>query len=321
MNHLIGFSSGFLLDLLLGDPHFFPHPVRLMGRMIGLFDKKMNKGLNKKTKGLIMAILMIIITGGISFGLLLLSFKISPALGVAIEAVMTYQCLATKQLKVESMKVYKALNKGGLSAGREAVSMIVGRDTKELSEEGVIKAAVETVAENTSDGIIAPMIYLMIGGPVLGMIYKAVNTMDSMVGYKNEKYNEFGFFPAKMDDVFNFIPSRVSAFLMISACSSDRSMDKNNAYKIWKRDRFKHESPNSAQTEAVAAGALHLQLAGDASYFGEIHHKEFIGDPDRNPEREDIKRINTLMYATALLGEIISVILIAFGIYIFNNIG
>lgn len=312
MNHLMAFIIGFLLDLLLGDPHSFPHPVRLMGRAIASFTRKLNKGNRRKTKGLLMAVLMILFTGGISFGVLFVSYRIHFTAGIFIEAVMTYQCLAAKQLRVESMKVMTALRDDGLEAGREAVSMIVGRDTKELSEEGVIKAAIETVAENSSDGVIAPMIFLAIGGPVLGMIYKAVNTMDSMVGYKNDEFSSFGFFPAKLDDVLNFIPSRVTAILMIAACNSGRDFDSKNAYRIFKRDRLKHASPNSAQTEAAAAGALHLQLAGDASYFGVIHHKEFIGDPDRKPMLQDIRRMNDLMYSTAFLGEII----LAIGIYV-----
>lgn len=312
MNHLMAFIIGFLLDLLLGDPHSFPHPVRLMGRAIAGFTRKLNKGNRRKTKGLLMAVLMILFTGGISFGVLFVSYRIHFTVGIFIEAVMTYQCLAAKQLRVESMKVMTALRDDGLEAGREAVSMIVGRDTKELSEEGVIKAAIETVAENSSDGVIAPMIFLAIGGPVLGMIYKAVNTMDSMVGYKNDEFSSFGFFPAKLDDVLNFIPSRVTAILMIAACNSGRDFDSKNAYRIFRRDRLKHASPNSAQTEAAAAGALHLQLAGDASYFGVIHHKEFIGDPDRKPMLQDIRRMNDLMYSTAFLGEII----LAIGIYV-----
>jgi len=312
MNHLMAFIIGFLLDLLLGDPHSFPHPVRLMGRAIAGFTRKLNKGNRRKTKGLLMAVLMILFTGGISFGVLFVSYRIHFTVGIFIEAVMTYQCLAAKQLRVESMKVMTALRDDGLEAGREAVSMIVGRDTKELSEEGVIKAAIETVAENSSDGVIAPMIFLAIGGPVLGMIYKAVNTMDSMVGYKNDEFSSFGFFPAKLDDVLNFIPSRVTAILMIAACNSGRDFDSKNAYRIFKRDRLKHASPNSAQTEAAAAGALHLQLAGDASYFGVIHHKDFIGDPDRKPMLQDIRRMNDLMYSTAFLGEII----LAIGIYV-----
>jgi adenosylcobinamide-phosphate synthase len=311
MNHLIAFVSGFILDLLFGDPHFMPHPVKVMGRLIGFLTKKLNNGSGRKAKGFLMMLFLIVFSGGMSFLILFFAYDLNQYFGIVVEAVMTYQCFAIKQLRRESMLVYRELKKNDLTNGRKAVSMIVGRDTDKLDEEGVTKAAVETVAENTSDGIIAPMIFLAIGGPVLGMIYKAVNTMDSMVGYRNEEFGEFGFFPAKTDDVLNYLPARISAVFMISACSTGRDFDAKNAYRIWKRDRRKHASPNSAQTEAVAAGALHVQLAGDASYFGEIHHKEFIGDPDRSPETEDIKRMNDLMYATAFLGEIISVLGIA----------
>ena len=311
MNHLIAFVSGFILDLLFGDPHFMPHPVKVMGRLIGFLTKKLNNGSGRKAKGFLMMLFLIVFSGGMSFLILFFAYDLNPYFGMVVEAIMTYQCLAIKQLRRESMLVYKELKKNDLTNGRKAVSMIVGRDTDKLDAEGVTKAAVETVAENTSDGIIAPMIFLAIGGPVLGMIYKAVNTMDSMVGYRNEEFGEFGFFPAKTDDVLNYLPARISAVFMISACSTGRDFDAKNAYRIWKRDRRKHASPNSAQTEAVAAGALHVQLAGDASYFGEIHHKEFIGDPDRSPETEDIKRMNDLMYATAFLGEIISALGIA----------
>ncbi len=300
----IAFLLGFLLDCILGDPHSFPHPVKAMGRLIGWLDRKLNKGDDRKMKGLLMVIIVLAVTGGVSYEIIYLAYKCHVILGVAVETIMIYQCLAAKQLRVESMNVYKALKTLGLNEGRKAVSMIVGRDTENLDEEGVIKAAVETVAENTSDGVIAPMIYIALGGPVLGMIYKAVNTMDSMVGYKNDKYLLFGFFPAKIDDIFNFIPSRFSALMMISACGSNFSFDKKNAYRIWKRDRLKHASPNSAQTESVTAGALHVQLAGDAVYFGKVHHKDTIGDPDRTVELEDIKRANDLMFATAVLSVI-----------------
>ena len=181
-----------------------------------------------------------------------------------------------------------------------AVSMIVGRDTENLTVEGVTKAAVETVAENTNDGVIAPLIYMLIGGPILGFVYKAVNTMDSMLGYKNEKYLYFGRVAAKMDDVAGFIPARISALLMILA-SCLLGMDGKNALWIWKRDRRKHASPNAAQTEAVCAGALQVQLAGDAWYFGKKHEKDTIGDPIRDIEPKDILRSEKLMIGTEVL--------------------
>ena len=225
-----------------------------------------------------------------------------------MESFWCYQILATKSLKVESDRVYIALKDKGLEAGRKAVSMIVGRDTQNLTEEGVTKAAVETVAENTSDGVIAPLFYMLIGGAVLGFTYKAINTMDSMVGYKNDRYQWFGTAAAKLDDVVNFIPARVSAVLMIAA-SYLTGMDGKNAARIFRRDRFNHKSPNSAQTEAVMAGALDVQLAGDAWYFGKLHKKPTIGDPVREMELLDIRRSHKLLYGTAMLGLILGIIL------------
>ena len=226
---------------------------------------------------------------------------------------MTYQILATKCLKVESMKVYEQLQKQNLPAARKAVSMIVGRDTEQLDETGVAKAAIETVAENASDGVIAPMIYLAVGGPVLGFAYKAVNTMDSMVGYKNEKNLYFGRFAAKLDDVVNFIPSRVAALLMIVASFlPGKRFSGTGAWKIWRRDSRKHASPNSAQTESVCAGSLGIQLAGDASYFGKTVKKPTIGDALRPVEPEDIRYANVLLYRMAFLGMAVCLSLLYF---------
>nr|WP_330386105.1 adenosylcobinamide-phosphate synthase CbiB [Pseudobutyrivibrio sp. 49] len=264
----------------------FPHPVRWIGSLISnltdLFLKRAERTLEpdkvnkrKRKLGLIMVIIVITVSAGICFVILHLAYTLNSVLGLIIESVITYQCIAAKSLYVESMKVYKALDQEGLEAGRKAVSMIVGRDTASLDEKGVIKAAVETVAENTSDGVIAPLIYLAIGGPVLGIAYKAINTMDSMVGYKNDKYMDFGRAAAKLDDVVNFIPSRISAVLIILSClflGKDYSF--LEACKIFFRDRFNHASPNSAQTESACAGALGLQLAGPASYFGKLVEKK-----------------------------------------------
>ena len=217
---------------------------------------------------------------------------------------MCYQLLAARSLRDESKKVYDALQTGDIEKSRYAVSMIVGRDTQNLTEEGVTKAAVETVAENTSDGIIAPLFYMMIGGAVLGFAYKSVNTMDSMVGYVNDRYRYFGTAAAKLDDVLNYIPARLSAWLMIAGAWLT-GMDGKNAKKIYLRDRRNHASPNSAQTEAVMAGALDIRLAGDAWYFGELHKKPFIGDPIRKVEVEDIIRSHKLMYAGTVLSLVV----------------
>lgn len=236
--------------------------------------------------------------------LLILAYWLHPYIGAAVESIMTYQILAVKCLKVESMKVYQHLKNGDLGQARTAVSMIVGRDTECLDERGVAKAAIETVAENTSDGVIAPMLYLAVGGPVLGFFYKAVNTMDSMIGYKNEDYLYFGRVAAKLDDVMNFIPARASALLMVISCFGlGGQFSAKGAWNIYKRDRRKHASPNSAHTEAVCAGALGIQLAGDARYFGKIVKKPYIGDALRQVEYEDIRRANRLLYAAAWICE------------------
>lgn len=257
---------------------------------------------------MLLAFTVIFATFAMSVIIIVAAYSINLYAGVIAEAVMTWQILATKCLRVEGMRVYDALRTDGIDAGRRAVSMIVGRDTSVLDAAGVTRAAVETIAENTSDGVIAPMLYTAIGGPVLGFVYKAVNTMDSMLGYKNDKYMYFGRFAAKLDDVVNFIPARISAYLMIAAAFiGGRQFDGKNAYRIFKRDRFNHASPNSAQTESVCAGALRVQLAGDAVYFGKLVKKKYIGDGLREIEYEDIKRANRLMYITAFLCELLSV--------------
>ena len=267
----------------------------------------------KYKRGVLLAFTVIFATFAVSVIILVAAYSINLYAGVIAEAVMTWQILATKCLRVESMRVYDALRTDGVDAGRRAVSMIVGRDTSVLDAAGVTRAAVETIAENTSDGVIAPMLYTAIGGPVLGFVYKAVNTMDSMLGYKNDKYMYFGRFAARLDDVVNFIPARISAYLMIAAAFiGGRQFDGKNAYRIFKRDRFNHASPNSAQTESVCAGALRVQLAGDAVYFGKLVKKKYIGDGLREIEYEDIKRANRLMYITAFLCELLSVAVMSF---------
>lgn len=311
--HIAAMLAGFLMDLLLGDPYWLPHPIRLIGNWISFLEKRLlgSKTEEKHTtpeqekrRGMLLVLAVLSSTVFVTAVLLLGAYRLHPYLGAVIESIMTYQILATKCLKVESMKVYQELKKGDIAASRKAVSMIVGRDTECLDETGVAKAAIETVAENTSDGVIAPMIFTAIGGPILGFFYKAVNTMDSMVGYKNEKYQYFGTAAAKFDDVVNYIPARLSACLMILA-SAITHMDWKNAKKIFLRDRYNHKSPNSAQTESVMAGALDVQLAGDAWYFGKLCKKPTIGDAIREIEPEDIRRSHTLLYMTAVLALVV----------------
>lgn len=299
---------GMILDWIFGDPVWLYHPVRIIGKWIAFLEKILRKlvgdqeGNEKKLliAGGILWILVILASAAVPMGILYLAEKFSPCAAFVLECFWCYQLLAARSLGKESKKVYKKLIQDDLPGARLAVSMIVGRDTENLTVEGVTKAAVETVAENTNDGVIAPLIYMLIGGPILGFVYKAVNTMDSMLGYKNEKYLYFGRVAAKMDDVAGFIPARISALLMILA-SCLLGMDGKNALWIWKRDRRKHASPNAAQTEAVCAGALQVQLAGDAWYFGKKHEKDTIGDPIRDIEPRDILRSEKLMIGTEVL--------------------
>ena len=298
--------AGALLDCLLGDPYSLPHPIRLIGRLISALEKWVRKRFENHLAagGAVLAVLVLLASTAVPLGLLLLCYRVNAWLGAAVESVLYYYMLAARCLRDESMKVYRAFLENDTEKARRAVSMIVGRDTKPLDKNGIIRAAVETVAENTSDGVTAPMLYMGLGGAALGFFYKAANTMDSMIGYTSEKYIQIGRFAARLDDVLNYVPSRLTALLMILSAGI-MQMDMKNAWKIWRRDRRNHASPNSAQTEAVCAGALDVRLAGDAYYFGELHRKPFIGDDIREIENEDIRRANRLMYCTSALMLII----------------
>lgn len=309
MIHLLALVLGFCIDLIFGDPHSIPHPVVLIGKLISAMEKLVRKIFPKTVRGENVAggvlwLLVVLISTAVPLGILYLGYKISPWLGLALESIMCWQILATKSLKVESMKVYTALKAGNPAEYRRAVSMIVGRDTAALDDKAVARAAVETVAENTSDGIIAPMLYLAIGGAPLGFFYKAVNTMDSMLGYVEMPYKNIGLVPAKMDDFFNFLPARLSALLMLLAGWLE-GLDIRRGWRIWRRDRRNHASPNSAQTESVCAGLLGLRLAGDAYYHGVLHKKPYIGDPVREIEYEDIPRACRLLYGTAMVSLVL----------------
>ncbi len=296
---------GFGMDLLLGDPHGFPHPVAAIGKLISGLEKRLRRLFPATVRGENIAggVLWVLVAG---LSTVVPAFvlwgcrQVSPWLRLVVESAMCWQILATKSLRVESMKVYTALETGDLQASRYAVSMIVGRDTTRLDRAGIARAAVETVAENTSDGVVAPMVFLAIGGAPLGFFYKAVNTMDSMLGYVETPYRDIGFVPAKMDDVMNYLPARLSALLMLAA-GALLGMDGGNGWRIFRRDRYNHASPNSAQTESVCAGLLGLRLAGDAWYHGVLHRKPYIGDPVREVEPEDIPRSCRLLYGTAFL--------------------
>ena len=297
--------AGFGVDCLLGDPIWFlPHPVILIGKLISFSEKKLRKLFpgtcrGELAAGAVMAAAVPLISAAVSFGILWLCFRIHYLLYFAVCTMMCWQIFAARCLQQEAAKVVKCLEKEGLSAARTQVGMLVGRDTDQLTEAQVLRAAVETVAENTSDGVIAPMFWMFLAGPVGGFFYKAINTMDSMVGYKNEKYLYFGRCAAKLDDAVNYIPARLSALGMILSAGI-LGYDRKNAARIWKRDRRKHASPNSAQTESACAGALHIRLGGPASYFGVIHDKPTLGDPDQEIERADVAASCRLMYGTSI---------------------
>lgn len=295
--------AAFGLDAALGDPHYSWHPAVLIGKLIAVLESPVRHRLpdtpgGQMAAGTLLAASVVTVSTAVPIVLLHVTSRISKKLAWVLETFFCYQLLAARSLRDESMKVCNALERGDTEGAREAVSMIVGRDTEALDEAGIARAAVETVAENTSDGVIAPMFYMAIGGAPLGFLYKAVNTMDSMIGYRNEKYQYFGRVAARLDDVMNFLPSRISGLLM-ALVSSPLGYDGKNALRVFLRDRKKHASPNSAQTEAACAGALHLRLAGDASYGGKLHHKPYIGDNDRPIEAADIRKANRLMYGAS----------------------
>ncbi len=292
---------GFALDLLLADPEGMPHPVVYMGRAITALEGVLRPRLPKTPGGELLggAVLAAALPAGTfaaASGACRAARRLHPAAGFALETLWCWQALALKGLAAESGRVQAELERGDLPAARKAVARIVGRDTEALPAEGVAKAAVETVAENFSDGVAAPLFYLLIGGAPLALAYKAVNTMDSMVGYKNDRYLYFGRAAARLDDLANYLPSRLAALCWIGGAFLT-GQDGRGAWRIWRRDRRNHASPNSAQTESACAGALGVQLAGPASYFGKRVDKPAIGDPGRHVEPEDIARANRTLYA------------------------
>ena len=332
LRHMAALLAGVVLDRIIGDPYDFPHPVRAIGSLVSFFEKKLlpqdgkvrdgnsdgrgggpsdqgrvrnvktSDGMAEVIKGALMWCAVAATTALITMLVMALSYRLHVFAGMCIEAVLTCYILAAKSLKDETMKVYDALEHGTIDDARHAVSMIVGRDTMSLDDAAVTRAAIETVSENTSDGVIAPLIYTFLGGPVIGLMYKAVNTMDSMVGYHSVKYEYFGKVPAIMDDIFNFLPARISAvFVILSSFICGKEFSGRDALRIFLRDRYKHKSPNSAQTESVCAGALGVRLAGPASYFGVVVNKPYIGDDKRPVTHEDIKRAIKLLYVSEAL--------------------
>lgn len=296
---------GFALDLLLADPEGMPHPVVYMGRAITALEGVLRPRLPKTPGGELLggAVLAAALPAGTfaaASGACRAARRLHPAAGFALETLWCWQALALKGLAAESGRVQAELERGDLPAARKAVARIVGRDTEALPAEGVAKAAVETVAENFSDGVAAPLFYLLIGGAPLALAYKAVNTMDSMVGYKNDRYLYFGRAAARLDDAANYLPSRLAALCWIGGAFLT-GQDGRGAWRIWRRDRRNHASPNSAQTESACAGALGVRLGGPARYFGKLYEKPTIGDALRPVEPEDIPRANRTLYAAAVL--------------------
>lgn len=306
---------GFLLDLLLADPEWMPHPVVYMGRCITRLERTLRRRFpatpqGERAAGRVLAAVLPLGTLAVTLLVCLAARAVHPLLGLAVETLWCWQALAVRGLAKESRRVYERLAADDLPGARRAVGRIVGRDTQALSEEGVTKAAVETVAENFSDGVAAPLFYMLLGGAPLALCYKAVNTMDSMVGYKNDRYLHFGRAAAKLDDAVNYLPSRLAAYLWIAAAALT-GQDARGAWRIWRRDRRCHASPNSAQTESACAGALGVQLAGPAWYFGEYYPKPTIGDARRPVEPRDILRANRMLYAASLLALGLGLFLLA----------
>lgn len=311
--HLLALTFGYVLDCLLGDPYTMPHIIRAIGSLIAVSERWLRSVFPATSRGerAAGAMLVFVVTGvscGCSILALRLAARVSPWFALAVETLICYQMLAGRQLQIEALRVRDALAHEGLEAGRTAVSMIVGRDTASLDEAGVIRAAVETVAENASDGVVAPMLFMALGGAPAGVLYKAVNTMDSMVGYRNDRYRYFGTAAARLDDVLNWIPARLTGALMCLVAPLV-GLDGKGAWRIYRRDRRKHASPNSAHPEAACAGALGVRLAGPASYFGVLHDKPTIGDDLRPIELEDITRSCSLLAATSLAALLLSLLL------------
>ncbi len=302
----ISIILGFLLDLLFADPAKLPHPVVIIGKEISWLERSLRAVFPKtdggeRAAGRVMAALIVLTTYVITMGLCILAWIVHPACFLVLHTIWCWQAIAVKGLAKESKNVYRQLEPVcHIEEARRAVSRIVGRDTQELTAEGVTKAAVETVAESYSDGVAVPFFYMMIGGAPLALTYKAINTMDSMVGYKNERYLNFGRGPAHLDDLAGLIPSRLAAIMWILAAGATRQNMKQ-AFRIWRRDNRNHPSPNSAQTESACAGALGVQLAGPAYYFGELYSKPTIGDSTRPIQPKDILRTNRMMYAASLI--------------------
>lgn len=315
---MIELSIGFILDLIIGDPNNPMHPIRGIGyiakKLEALFRCILKRYL--KIAGLIVWIFTVFITFIAAFEVINIARKINNYLGIILEGILIYFCISSKALVVEGYKVIKFLAINDLEGARKQLSFIVGRDTTSLNREGIIRAVVETIAENMADGVIAPLFYAMIFGAPLAFAYKAVNTLDSMFGYKNDKYIDFGYFPAKLDDVFNYIPARVTGLLIVLA-SAFLGYDYKNSFRIYKRDRYNHTSPNSAHPEAAIAGALGVQLGGANYYFGKLVVKPTIGDRLKEIDMKDVERTARVLYLSSFIGFLFTLVFRSFMIMIF----
>lgn len=307
---MIDLTIGFLLDLIIGDPQNPIHPVRIIGNLCRVLENFFRSIMKKylKLAGLITWIIVVLAVYFINYIIIKFILNINIVAGVIFSGILIYFCISAKGLKVEGLKVYNYLIKNDIECARKQLSYIVGRDTKSLDKKGIIRAVVETIAENMSDGVIAPLFYAGIGGAPLAMAYKAVNTMDSMFGYKNDKYMEFGFFPAKLDDVFNYIPARITGLLTVLTAFILK-LNWKNSFKIYNRDKYNHTSPNSAHPEAAVAGALGIKLGGANYYFGKLVQKPTIGDKLKEIELSDIDSTNKILYGVAILGYILGILI------------
>lgn len=299
---ILSIYAAFALDYIAGDPYWFPHPVRLIGIYITKFEECARKIAKNKTGLLISGVLLtfsaVIFSYIAAWMLLNLAYSINTYLYYAINILLLYICISARCLSFEGMKIFRALVRGDIEGGRRLLSFIVGRDTENLSESEIARGAVETIAENTSDGVVAPLFYMFIGGAPMAMAYKAINTLDSMVGYKNDKYIYFGWASARLDDIANFIPARLTGLLMVAA-SVFLKFDYVESFRVLKRDCMKHSSPNSGYPESAAAGALNIQLGGINYYFGKPVVKPVIGNLGRTIISEDIEKAIKLMYVSS----------------------
>lgn len=299
----------YLADILLGDPVWFPHPVRLMGSMIVRLERFLRRfSFSEKVGGILLTLITVGLSWWVSVALIRLAGILSPGIKTIVSVALLWTTLATKALYLESNKIFVALNNKDLLEARRTLSMIVGRDTQNLNESEIVRATVETIGENTSDGIIAPMFYAVLGGAPLALAYKACNTLDSMVGYKNKQYQNFGWASAKLDDLLNFLPARISGILIIAAACLTTGLNGKKAWQIFWRDRRKHPSPNSAHGEAAMAGALRIQLGGEISYQGVKSMKPLLGDLIEKLEPKHIRKAQQLMVVTSLLGLAVALV-------------